>query len=132
MTEPLKVGTPVITRDGRPARIICDDRAQVNWPLVACVGGADEYLVRYHADGTEGRIADRNIAASDPNWDLVRKPRTRDVWIVIGPDFFDGGTFGTYGSAEMADSAARSGKRIIKHTITEGQYDPASPIPTED
>lgn len=58
---------PVMTRGGRKARIICTDRAQDGYPIVAGVGDAEEDLVSYRADG-------RKIASPDNPLDLINIP----------------------------------------------------------
>lgn len=73
-----KSGAPVCTRDGKPARIICWDANNPDYPIVALVGGDD--------------IEDVEIYTDDGFWlrdkvndgkDLVMAPVKHEGWVII-------------------------------------------------
>lgn len=76
---------PVQTRDGRPARIICTDRKDDGWPIVAIY--ADNSAGRTEGVGCytrEGRFGDYG---SDNRLDLVNVPVEREGYVVLYPHF---------------------------------------------
>lgn len=75
--ELAKVGHPVCTRDGRDVRVLCFDRMDPQYPIIALVkGNVFEELKSYTPDGylTNGTTCDL---------DLVMKPEKKEGWINI-------------------------------------------------
>ena len=102
--EKAKAGEPVMTRDGCKARVICFDREDVDFPLVALVTDPEsgtEILETYRADGRY-TIA---VAVTDP--DLVMAPVKKEGWMNIYSR--DGGVFASvrggpfFATKELAD-----------------------------
>lgn len=79
--EAAKAGAPVCTRDGRPARIICTDCRDKDFPIVALV--TDDVGVENPCTYTAGG----NIYADGhpADGDLRMQVRTRTGWINIYP-----------------------------------------------
>ena len=80
--EKAKTGAPVQTRDGRKARIICFDRKEVCFPLVALVTDLEsglEDLETYRADGGY------TIAGVVTKSDLVMAPVKKEGWLNVYP-----------------------------------------------
>lgn len=73
--EEAKAGKPVATRDGRIVRIVCWDRKDEFYPILALVGEREEPL--YFT--TEGRFY--NLEKS--RLDLVMAPEKREGWMNI-------------------------------------------------
>lgn len=70
-----KAGKPVVTRDGRPARIICWDRKKKDYPIIALIG-VEEDIASFTADG-------RYISCEqDPN-DLFMASEKKEGWMNI-------------------------------------------------
>ena len=69
------------TRDGRPARIICVDQKDRQYPIVALVTDTDESPQTYTSDGVF--YAGRHTANSVH--DLVNIPVKREGWVNIYP-----------------------------------------------
>lgn len=113
MTE-LKVGTPVQTRDGRAARIVAELNGGKQLLVIVTERDGEEWPVRYSSDG-------RAYVAHETSYDLIRKLRQRDVWLVLGREFFNaGGIFGVYGSKENAMAAGGS---VVRVTVTEDRME---------
>lgn len=73
--EEAKAGKPVVTRGGKPARIVCWDRKNEFYPILALVGEKEEPL--YFT--TEGRFY--NLEES--RLDLFMAPEKHEGWINI-------------------------------------------------
>lgn len=73
--EEAKAGKPVATRDGRIVRIVCWDRKDEFYPILALVGEREEPL--YFT--TEGRFYDLEKSRLD----LVMAPEKYEGWINI-------------------------------------------------
>lgn len=71
--ELAKKNHPVQTRDGRPVRIICYDRKNKEYPIVALMS-EDEVPWFYRNDGT---------SSGSNNYDLVMVPIKKEGWINI-------------------------------------------------
>lgn len=99
--EAAKAGKPVITRDGREARIICFDRKDRDFPLVAVCdveGGGGEAVYCCDKDGRP---------AFHKNPLLFMKPETVTRWVNVYPS----ATIShAYTSTEAADVGANSGR----------------------
>lgn len=73
--EEAKKGKPVMTRDGRPARIICWDRKKKDYPIIALIG-VEEDIASFTTDG-------RYISCEqDPN-DLFMASEKKEGWMNI-------------------------------------------------
>lgn len=113
----LKVGDVVQTRDGRKARIICDDRKNER-PLIALIDDPDvgETGDYYYADGRAHKDG------STRSYDIVPAPRKRTVWINMYGE--TEAIFGTRAQADRSD-AMHISKRIarIRVELEEGCFD---------
>lgn len=81
--ELAKEGHPVQTKDGRPVRIICYDRAGTDYPMVALVKMPDtekEQTVHYTLDGRF------NLDQEDNKFDLVMAPTEVEGWVNLYKD----------------------------------------------
>ena len=103
--EKAKTGAPVQTRDGRKARIVCFDRKEVDFPLVALVIDLEselENLETYRVDG--GYLA---VAGAVTDSDLVMAPVKKEGWMNIYSH--DGSVFASvrggpvFATKELAD-----------------------------
>lgn len=73
--EEAKAGKPVVTRGGKPARIVCWDRKNEFYPILALVGEKEEPL--YFT--TEGRFYNLEESCLD----LLMAPEKHEGWINI-------------------------------------------------
>ena len=76
----------VVTRDGREARIICTDRRDLNFPIIALIetrprGG--EVTYSYTEDGTYYKTG-------STNYDLIFAPEKHEGWANIYKSNYDG------------------------------------------
>lgn len=75
-------GAKVCTRDGKPARIICFDKEDETYPIIALVKGYDpngEALMGYTNEGLFG------VDTASPE-DLVMAPVKMVQWVVVYRD----------------------------------------------
>jgi hypothetical protein len=72
---------PVQTRDGRPARILCTDRASPLYPIVALVRTEKGGEVSHYVTETGQSWRDEQESGSD----LVNIPEKREGWINVYP-----------------------------------------------
>lgn len=72
--EQAKAGKPVITRDGRPARIVCFDRKQEAYPLFGFSGESEEYVYCWTLDG-------KYHGNGESPYDLFMAPEEKTVWV---------------------------------------------------
>lgn len=78
--EAAKAGAKVVTRDGRPARIVCFDGTTQTlegaFPIVALIGsGQDQFVALYSNSGS--------ALAAPPSRDLVMLPTPVKRWRVV-------------------------------------------------
>ena len=69
----------VVTRDGRNARIICTDRRDLNFPIIALIeniSGGGEKACSYTKDG-------RHYTDCSDSFDLFLAPETHEGWINV-------------------------------------------------
>ena len=69
----------VVTRDGREARIICTDRRDLNFPIIALIEtipGGGEVTYSYTENGTYYKTG-------STNYDLIFAPEKHKGWINI-------------------------------------------------
>lgn len=71
--ELAKAGHPVQTRDGRPARIICYDRKDNEYPIVALIN-ENEVPWFYRKDGT---------SSGNESYDLFMATTRKEGWVNI-------------------------------------------------
>lgn len=78
---------PCRTRNGGPARIVCTDRKQSGYPILACIGRFDETIVSYTAEGTCGLYQSSSGEHENMKgvFDLVNIPEKHKGWINITP-----------------------------------------------
>lgn len=106
-------GEGLITRDGRPARIVCWDRKTTdNYPLVGVVttsDGTTEYLQSYMPNGRKWGEDD---SSRD---DLFMAPIKREGWVNV----YNGGQYplcgAVFATKEEADVEACSGRIACIH-----------------
>lgn len=72
--EQAKAGKPVITRDGRPARIVCWDRKQADFPIFGFSGENDEHQHSWTIDG-------KYYSNGDSIADLFMATEEKTVWV---------------------------------------------------
>jgi hypothetical protein len=108
-----------VTRDGRPARIVCVDAANYH-PIVALVEEVEgyEYPHRYDKDG-------RYITGSDGKDDLQDVPEEHTVWFVHEKNAYLPHPFPNKEEADAYRSRwpKREISAIVKVTYKEGQMD---------
>lgn len=80
--EKAKAGAKVVTRDGRPVRIICWDRVDDTYPIVALVkctenGKTEERILIYTNEGRYWDGVDKNIN------DLFMAPTVVERWMNV-------------------------------------------------
>lgn len=78
--EKAKRGAKLSTRSGKPARIICWDRKDETYPIVAVTGENDENINSYTLEGR----CDQDVETSQ---DLVIVPERKVGWINIYKEF---------------------------------------------
>lgn len=67
----------VVTRDGRSVRIICTDRKENSYPIIAlCTNIFDEGVIEYHKDG-------RYVNEKESEYDLFFAPEKKEGWVNI-------------------------------------------------
>ena len=76
--EAAKAGAKVITRDGKPARIVCFDRKHIKSPIIALVSETDheEELRTYSVRGWY-------FQSTECGLDLFMAPEKKEGWINI-------------------------------------------------
>ena len=74
--EQARQGKPVVTRDGRPARILAFDRKGTN-PIIGLVTDIDAEIVYYWYEN--GRV----LADFDGKYDLVMKAEKKEGWVNV-------------------------------------------------
>lgn len=122
-----RVGEPCQTRDGRKARVICDDYRPNGEPrviaLITCREGYDSASI-YRPDG-------RLNKAGETQLDLIPippAPRKQRVWIPVVKWVDDSlATNGSYATWEAAMRATDSGPLVacIAVDLEEGRWDEA-------
>lgn len=73
-----KSGAKVQTRDGRPARIVCYDRKNGDYPILALVMEKD--FETPYSFTLKGHISDNNIKSKS---DLVMAPTKKEGWVNV-------------------------------------------------
>ena len=70
----------VVTRDGRSVRIICTDRLDENYPVIALVN--DEYTEKCYSYSEFGK----DIVNTDCELDLFFAPEKKEKWVNVYED----------------------------------------------
>lgn len=100
--EEAKAGKPVCTRGNKPARVICFDCKDKQYPIVALVvNGYQESVYRYTA---KGKIA----TGFDNSLDLMMLPEKKHGWINLYRS--DSGTVGSGSKIFKSESEAKQGR----------------------
>ena len=101
----------VVTRDGRNARIICTDRRDLNFPIIALIeniSGGGEKACSYTKDG-------RHYTDCTDIFDLLFAPEKGKGWINVYRNSDSGRTYAgaVYDSKEEAEKAIGMGGDYI-------------------
>lgn len=97
--EAAKAGAKVQTRDGRPARIICWDKKDPDYPIVVLSDDdGREWVDTYSRNGEFG-------IGEISSLDLVMAPTKKEGWVNVCQSIFYGGYFcgHIFSSKEEAD-----------------------------
>ena len=99
----------VVTRDGRNARIICTDRKDLNFPIIALIeniSGGGEKACSYTKDG-------RHYTDCPDIFDLFFAPEKHEGWVNISCEEYgyEGGLI--YDSKEDAEKIAKVNKCCV-------------------
>ena len=79
--EQAKAGAPVVTRDGRPARIVCWDRKQDGFELFGFAGSHDYHIICWDLKGVAEKCLELNYVYPLEQSDLFMAPVERTVWV---------------------------------------------------
>lgn len=100
---------PVTTNEGQKARILCADKKQTGWPIVALIEMEDgcEFLVHCTKDGK----------THDPSTFLVNIPEKMaiDQWINVYPNMY----IALYDTRGAADGCASNKRIACLHIVRE-------------
>lgn len=72
---------PVRTRSGQRARIVCTDRKQHSYKIVALIGQFEETIVTYDQDGRNGVTHINSSVNHGPHLDLINVPQKHKGWV---------------------------------------------------
>lgn len=81
--EKAKAGAKVITRVGEPVRIICWDRVNENYPIVALVERENDTREDVHSFTVRGTFFDND---SEHDFDLFMAPTVVERWVNVYKD----------------------------------------------
>ena len=77
------------TRDGRPVRVLCVDKKNTEYPVLALVtDGHDSELVEAYTAGG------RYYFSKESRYDLIEKPKTRKITVWV--NIYEGGIMYCY------------------------------------
>jgi hypothetical protein len=102
------LATPVRTAGGFPARLICVDRKQSGFPIIAVAGHFDEEIIECTLEGRVSSLTSKTM-------DIVNVPVRKSSF---GNLYKDGGRSG-YSSRDLADKSAGSDRIAILEIIEE-------------
>ena len=104
----------VVTRDGRSARIICTNRLDENYPVIALVN--DEYTEKCYSYSEFGK----DVVNTDCELDLFFAPEKKIGWTNVYKYTFGGTHLGEviYNSKEEAENNAKVYETDINTYIT--------------
>lgn len=103
--EKAKAGAKVCTRDGRSARIICFDRKQQTYPIVALI---QHEFKKYEEDLTTHCKDGKRCPTLEQREDLFMAPEKKEGWLNV---FRDGDTIFTDTYIYPTKEDAKRGKR---------------------
>lgn len=109
----------VVTRDGRNARIICTDRRDLNFPIIALVeniSGGGEKACSYTKDG-------RHYTDCPDIFDLFFAPETHEGWINIYRSEYDDYYKGKVIYSSKEDAIKRGEKTPYYITTTKIEWE---------
>jgi hypothetical protein len=114
MFDPTK---PVQTRDGRKARIICTDRENVEYPIVALIAsaGGEEIAATFTDDGRF------YYAGREDDDDLVNVPETTERSFAVYPSS-EGGSVSEFTEEEVGRLSRDTCRPLLKMTFVDGKY----------
>lgn len=107
-----KAGKPVITRDGRPARIVCFDRKQNGFPLFGFSGESDERVYSWTLDG-------KYYGNGESPEDLFMAPEEKTVWVNLYRDYM---------GSPFAHACVFSSEQVARDNKARSQYIGTFPI----
>ena len=93
---------PIVTRDGRSVRIICTNRLDENYPVIALVN--NEYTEKCYSYSEFGKIY--KFANGDCELDLFFAPQKKEGWI----NLFKVNSATTTGEVYNTEEEAKSSK----------------------
>lgn len=99
--EKAKQGAKVVTRNGRPARIICWDRVDATEPIVALVGSYDNEYGKMAEDVCTYTDRGEYMCEEEHNLDLFMAPTTVERWVNVYKNEYKGYYFGDYYNSEQ-------------------------------
>ena len=109
--ELAKAGHPVCTRDGRKVRIICFDRENTKFPIVALVQYVDgERVNTFTNEGKYSQVVDCNVEV-----DLFMASEKKEGWINI---YQCGVSYPIYKSEKEAQNSMVNGIGLGKYITT--------------
>lgn len=83
--EEARAGKPVCTRSGKKARIVCFDRKDKRYPIIALLHEGEEEIINIYT--IKGKYNDINEKNKHPK-DLMMAPIKREGWINIYKTMF--------------------------------------------
>lgn len=116
LAEYLKNPTrPIVTRDGRSVRIICTDKADRDFPVVALIttNQKSEEVFLYTKNGKQ-----RFNPESDLPFDLFFAPEKKSGWVNIYRTSFGNQIGEIYNSKEDAETLAKDYERAVAAYVT--------------
>lgn len=113
--EQAKVGAPVCTRDGRPARIVCWDFKNV-YPEYSVL------VLIEQRDGTEGgftynKDGKRQILPEDREMDLMMAPTKQEGWLYLYHDVLEVCT--SHCVFRTKEDASKAAREIVRDGETQ-------------
>lgn len=109
--EKAKLGVPVCTRDGRPARIVCFDVKYVSYSILALIKDESGYeSVMLYTNKGKVFVPELNVGSHDS--DLMMAPVKHEGWVHVNdemgfPFIQQGKIYKTKEQADVAPKAAR-------------------------
>lgn len=99
----------VVTRDGREVRIICTDRKQCNYPIVALISCDDEEILSPYKESGKYDAYDYPHGA-----DLFFAPQKQSRWVYLVKQVYLNGEVGIYSSSAFK-SKQKAKEKMIKN-----------------
>ena len=109
---------PVQTRDGKAARIICTDRTNSEYPVVALVYLPDDFGEQLETYTLKGRYSQANV---DNPYDLVNVPEEKVTYLTYLPENLElRGCFSSESVATPRFGCYADGRVFFKLTRIDG------------